>query len=331
MKSTGLAVGILLFQYLVIAPSSGAEIQFKNFSFAAPDSELLTTQVLNDRQAVFSFAKDGAFFQLTFQENFTTDESMKNLPAHEFADKFREQEKQIMMEEGVKKGAYQLQNLEIGEELLGGKLYYTMTYTAKLGSAVQLAQLYLYFPDENEVDHFLWAHYSEAVPSQEILSKSLKNVFLNMLETVSFSSHDDQTIGSVTVLEVKNDSVTAWGREPINAAVFRSELAETMRISGLFTNVMVDPGGDFQLQAEILHQKPADAWAKKVPLLIRYTLVETTTSAVKLDSTIFSNPYLPFKKSFKDPSGKKRHKKVLQASIQDNFKRLVGALEGLPH
>jgi hypothetical protein len=39
---------------------------------------------------------------------------------------------------------------------------------------------------------------------------------------------------------------------------------------------------------------------------------------------------LPFKKSWKDPSGKKRHKKVLQASIQDNFERLVGALAGLP-
>jgi hypothetical protein len=173
------------------------KFNLKNFSFAAPDSELLTTQVLNDRQAVFSFAEDGAFFQLTFQENFTTEESMKNLPAHTFADKYREQEKQIMIEEGVGKGAYQLQNVEKGQELLGGKLFYTMTYTAKLGSAVQIAQLYLYFPDENEVNNFLWAHYSEAVPSQEILSKSLKNVFLNMLETVSFSGHDDQTIGSI--------------------------------------------------------------------------------------------------------------------------------------
>ncbi len=83
------------------------------------------------------------------------------------ADAYRQWEKQYMITEGVKKGLYDLENVETGEKDLYGRHFYTFTYKQtfddpKARNLEMRSYLYLYFPDDYEAGpSFYWLHYSE--------------------------------------------------------------------------------------------------------------------------------------------------------------------------
>jgi hypothetical protein len=60
--------------------------------------------------------------------NVVLDANMRTQSANLVADHFRGMEEQTMIEQGVKRGQYQLKNLVKDTRKLGNKTFYTMTY-----------------------------------------------------------------------------------------------------------------------------------------------------------------------------------------------------------
>ena len=130
----------------------------------------------------------------------------------------------------------------------------------------------------------------------------------------------------VTVLAIKSDDVSAWHRQPIDTGVFRNALIETLRASGIFSEVTTEPGGDLILNVEIISQRPVDPHSITVPLLVHYALRDAGTGDTLWKKNIFSQPKIPFERAMSDPTGAMRHNTVMRAAIQDNFKQLQEAL-----
>ena len=124
-------------------------------------------------------------FQIKTMRNTVGDTNkLKTAKANIVADNYRNLEKQIMIKEGVNKGLYQLRDLVMGEEMVGEKKFYTMTYLISASAGTQRASLYLYFPKEDNNDYFIVAHYSETEPSNAVLAKSFKPEFLDILKSL---------------------------------------------------------------------------------------------------------------------------------------------------
>lgn len=192
----------LLIAFSPTALASG--ISFHSFTFDRPSSERLNTEVLDTDQAIFSISADGSRTQLTFRENFVSGQFAQMATAKEIADDYRKQENQNMIELGVKSGMYEIESLKTGQEQVGDKLFYTMTYTTRADGVLQYAQLYLYFPEEQEVGEFFVAHYSESAVSKDFFLPSYKNVFLNILESVTYTGAEQRIVlaGPPTLLDV---------------------------------------------------------------------------------------------------------------------------------
>ena len=86
-----------------------------------------------------------------------------------------------MIEQGVNRDLYKLNNLVKGERILGDRTFYTMTYetvATRTQSAglyqTQSAALYLLFPKSEGNDSFIMAHYSESLLPGNSLDKSYK-------------------------------------------------------------------------------------------------------------------------------------------------------------
>jgi len=119
-------------------------------------------------------------FQMKFMRNLVP-HPLRAQSARFVADDFRGLEERIMIEQGVNRGLYQLNNLVKGERTLGDRTFYTMTYetvAARMQSAglyqTQSAALYLLFPKSESNDSFIIAHYSESILPGDRLDRSYK-------------------------------------------------------------------------------------------------------------------------------------------------------------
>ena len=120
---------------------------------------------------------------MRFIKNTIFDKNMRVATARQVADNYRELEKDIMIEKGVKTGMYKLSNLEMYEKNLGGKNFFIMRYVTDTGTQIQLAWLYLFFPKESNNDWFILAHYSVSAPkNQQVATREAD--FLSVLKSL---------------------------------------------------------------------------------------------------------------------------------------------------
>jgi hypothetical protein len=165
------------------------QIQMPHYSFAVrPDQEWHLLRPDEANEVVVITNKLGPFiFQMRMMRNVIHDANLKAASAKTVADDFRNREKQIMIEQGVNKGLYQLRDLAMGEEMVGDKKIYTMNYVIFAATGTQKASLCLYFPKDENNDYFIVAHYSETVPPNAILMKSFKPEFLEAVKGLQVS------------------------------------------------------------------------------------------------------------------------------------------------
>ncbi len=157
-----------------------------HFTFAAPEDGRWSEEgPPNPQSFVYGARRGTARYRIVVLENTLVDEKMKTATAKEVADDYRLGEKNNMIEQGVRPGLYELLDVEMGQESLGGKLYFTMKYSTRSKAHYERARLYLYFPSESQNQYFLVAHYSEVAPNQRGLNVSLDTAFAGVLETIA--------------------------------------------------------------------------------------------------------------------------------------------------
>lgn len=159
--------------YLFIVPPD------QEWHLLRPD-DIYETAVLTKKLGPFTY-------QIRMMRNLIRDEKLRAASAKIVAGDFRDREKQIMIEQGVNKGMYQISYLVKGEERVGGNTFYTMDYHVVTDTATQSASLYLYFPKDEKNDAFIVAHYSETVPRNALLLESLKPEFIQILKSLRVS------------------------------------------------------------------------------------------------------------------------------------------------
>jgi len=126
-----------------------------------------------------------ALAQMKFLTQTILDERLRMMTAKEVADDYREKEKIMMIEQGVKKGLYELpRGPTMSEEILGGRTFYIMYYQASSTNNFQDAWLYLLFPKESHNDWFIVAHYSLTAPHGLFIANNRKPDFLATLQSL---------------------------------------------------------------------------------------------------------------------------------------------------
>ncbi|HEX9443079.1 MAG TPA: hypothetical protein VGA73_03125 [Candidatus Binatia bacterium] len=123
-------------------------------------------------------------WQIMFYKNILLADQLAAASAEAVADDFRKLEVQVMMEEGVKKGKYQLRDIKMGEEIVGDRAFYTLEHVALSPSLMQRASMYLYFPQAKNNRYFFVAHYFETT-APGVAAKSLKDEFLSALASLT--------------------------------------------------------------------------------------------------------------------------------------------------
>lgn len=125
-----------------------------------------------------------AIYRMQFARNEVLHEVPRSWSARQVADDFRNMEKQIMIEQGVRKGQYKLSDVVMGEDSVGDKTFYTMKYTASDNNVNQSASLYLYFPREEKNAYFMVIHYSETIPRGAAIVVPFRRDFLETLKSL---------------------------------------------------------------------------------------------------------------------------------------------------
>jgi hypothetical protein len=196
MKRYSFPVALLVIFFFAGCATLGTEInkdnnqiQMPHYSFAVPPDQGWHLLRPDEKSEVaITTMKAGPFtFQMKMMRNVILGENLKAASAKTVADDFRNIEKQIMIEQGVNKGLYQLRELAMGEETVGDKKIFTMNYVILADTGTQKVSLYLYFPKDESNDYFIIAHYSETVPPNAFLVKSFKPEFLEALKSLRVS------------------------------------------------------------------------------------------------------------------------------------------------
>jgi hypothetical protein len=125
----------------------------------------------------------GALYQIQLSENAVLGPEVRTATAAWVADDFRASERQGMQELGA--GEYRMRDVVMGEETLGGKLFYFMSYVTEASNHYQRARLYLYFPYPEANEYFLTALYSEMARRRSDLEASHEADFRQLLATVA--------------------------------------------------------------------------------------------------------------------------------------------------
>jgi len=122
--------------------------------------------------------------QMWFNINWVAGEHMKTLTARQVADDYRDGELSDMQIRGVMTGMYKLEDVVMGEEVIGDKKFYTMDYVNIRADMTQRSSLYLYFPREIDIGVFIVAIYTDGYTGREMLSRTYKPEFIRVLESL---------------------------------------------------------------------------------------------------------------------------------------------------
>ena len=160
---------------------TNSHVQMPSYSLVMPPDRGWYLQRDDGKEyAILTKQIEPIVWQMRFYKNTLLHDALIAATAKEVADDFRTLEVQVMIEEGVKKGKYQLSDVKIGEEVVGNKKFYTMEHVIVSPSAMQRASMYLYFPQAKNNRHFFAAHYFETSPPG-VVAKSYKEEFLSAL------------------------------------------------------------------------------------------------------------------------------------------------------
>ena len=167
---------------------SNNHVQMPHYSFVVPpDNGWRVQRFDNPNESAIITQRIGPLrIEMKIMRNVVTDDALKQATAKAVADDFRELEKRIMIEQGVNRGLYRIENLTLGEETIGGLTFYTMDYILVGDSGTQGAALYLWFPEPERNESFIVAHYSETIPPNTfVLLKSYRPDFKSTLQTLT--------------------------------------------------------------------------------------------------------------------------------------------------
>ena len=112
---------------------------------------------------------------------------MKTWTARQVADDYRDGELSDMQIRGVMTGMYKLEDVVMGEEVIGDKKFYTMDYVSIGAEKTQRSSLYLYFPRETDIGVFIVAIYTDGYAGKEMSSISYKPEFIRVLESLQIT------------------------------------------------------------------------------------------------------------------------------------------------
>jgi hypothetical protein len=161
-------------------------IDMPHYSIHAP-SEAGWNLTIEDRsQSIIYLNKSvgSTSYQMRFGINWAASENMKTWTAKQVADDYRNRELSDMQLKGGMAGVYDLENVVMGEEIIGDKKFYTMAYEISQDGMKQLSSLYLYFPKETNIGVFIVIIYTEGSIDDELLSQSNKPEFIRVLESL---------------------------------------------------------------------------------------------------------------------------------------------------
>ena len=166
---------------------SNKYVQMPHYSFVVPPGKGWRIQQFDspDERAVITQIAGPIRFEMRLMRNVVSDGELKQATAKAVADDYRALEQRTMIEQGVNRGLYRLEDVTLGEETLAGLTFYTMSYTVVGDSGTQRAALYLWFPQPEGNETFIVAHYSETVPPQVLLFTSNLRDFKSTLQTLA--------------------------------------------------------------------------------------------------------------------------------------------------
>lgn len=166
---------------------SNSHVQMPHYSFVVPPGRGWHVQRFDSTAESAIIAQRAAPFQIEmkFMRNVVADDALRQATAKAVADDFRQLEQRIMIEQGVNRGLYRLENVTLGEETIGGLTFYTMDYVLVGDSGTQRAALYLWFPKPERNESFIVALYSETSPPNSLLLSSHLPDFKSALQTLT--------------------------------------------------------------------------------------------------------------------------------------------------
>jgi hypothetical protein len=162
-------------------------IKFNHYSIELPNQGWELNALDESKESIVATSHPiWGEYKIQLYKNDVIDEVARLWPAKRVADDYRNSEKQIMIEQGVNKGQYELSDVVMGEEMIGNNKYYTMKYTAFTRNKKQLSSLYLHFPREDNNSFFIIVHYSETMSNDVFLSenKSANPDVLKLLDSL---------------------------------------------------------------------------------------------------------------------------------------------------
>lgn len=167
--------------------SANNHIIMPHYSFSVPPNKGWHIKIIGGKYEVVQVKKriGSVVFKMRLMRNLVLNEKLKRSSAKFISKDFREHEKRIMIQQGVDKGLYKLNDVTMKEKEIGRKIFYTMSYVIKKTTYNQNSELYLFFPKVKNNDNFIVAHYSESIHVNLSNVKTHKPDFLNVLETLS--------------------------------------------------------------------------------------------------------------------------------------------------
>jgi len=170
----------------VVITKNNNQIDMPHYSIlAVPDTGWgLTVEDKSHSTIYLKKSAGSAEYQMRIGINWLSSESTKSWTAKQVADDYRNGELSDMQARGVMTSMMELENVVMGEEIVGNKKFYIMNYDIIRDGVRQNSSLYLYFPKEINIGVFIVAIYIESSTGKESLYKSNKPEFIRVLESL---------------------------------------------------------------------------------------------------------------------------------------------------
>jgi hypothetical protein len=166
-------------------------ITMQQYLFEIPDQGSWGVEKAGGRSDVVVLTKQLAegsdaptLVQIKVMRNEINERRLVELTARENADNIRNIEKEIMLEQGVKPGLYQLHDVSMGEEVVSGRQFYFMDYRTETATDVQSSSLYLFFPKERDNEWYIMTHYTEVRGKETASVDYSKSDLMDVLRTM---------------------------------------------------------------------------------------------------------------------------------------------------
>jgi hypothetical protein len=157
-----------------------------NWSVERPDGPF-EVAVLTRQPADTSHAP--TLERIQIMRNTINKRRLVRLSARENADNIRNIEREVMLEQGVAPGLYQLHDVSMGEQEVSGRRFYFMDYRTETATDIQPSSLYLFFPEERNNKWFIMVHYTVVIPKGNEAAEYPRSALMSVLGSLKFDSN----------------------------------------------------------------------------------------------------------------------------------------------